>query len=185
MTDTEAQPVPESRRGDLVLLAVQVQVAVAVISVGVAVLALATGFGVPALRYYLVFGGVVAGGGAVLLACAYRPWWLNRWQWGAVLLAAVAGTAASLLVTRESGCCLFNFNVRSGYPFDFTGWSIGFDTVVSPAEAHAAARARPDQVTRWFDPIPLLADLVFWGYAGLILLFPIRFLLLRIRRSPA
>lgn len=175
---------PGSRRADLLLLASQIQVAVAVFSVAVGLLALATGLGADGLGYYAIFGTVVGIGGLVLLTTAYRPLRLNWWQWLVMGGAGVAGTAASLLVSRESGCCLFVFHVRSGYPFDFAGWSMGFDSVVSPAEAHTAARQRPDDVTRTFDPVPMVADAVFWAYAGLLVLLPVRQVarLVRLRR---
>lgn len=173
---------PGVRRADLLALAGQIQVAVAVFSVAVGLLALAAGLGTSGLGYYTVFGAVVGVGGVVLLTTAYRPLRLNWWQWLVVVTAGVAGTAASLLVSRESGCCLFVFHVRSGYPFDFAGWSMGFDSVVSPAEAHAAARQRPDDISRAFDPVPMVADTVFWAYAGLLVLLPVR-QLIRLRRG--
>jgi hypothetical protein len=165
---------PGLRRADLALLVSQIQVAVAVLSVAVGLLALATGLGAAGLDYYVIFGSVVGLGGVVLLATAYRPLRLTWWQWLVVGAAGVGGTAASLLISRESGCCLFVFHVRSGYPFDFTGWSIGLDSVVSPAEAHLAARQRPADVRHGFDPVPMVVDGVFWAYAGLLVLLPVR-----------
>jgi hypothetical protein len=173
---------PARRRADLAQLGSQVQVAVAVLSVAVALLALAAGLGATGLDHYAVFGGVVLVGGLALLAAAYRPLRLTWWQWLLVAVAGVAGTAASLLVRTESGCCLFSFHVRSGYPFDFTGWSMGFDDVVSVTQAYAAARDRPSEVSRSFEAVPMAADALFWAYAALLVVVPTRQVIRAFRR---
>jgi hypothetical protein len=67
---------------------------------------------------------------------------------GAVVL--VAGMLISALPVNATVCCMTAFAVRHGYPFTFLARNEG---------------------GRWHvDSQHLLADLLFWGYAGLIVL---------------
>jgi hypothetical protein len=174
----------ETRRADLALLGSQVQVAIAVLSVPVGLLGLTAALGATTLlAHYLTFGAVLIVGGAVLLICAYRPLRLSRWQWAAVLAAAVAGTAASLLISRESEGGLYVFTMHAGYPFDYMAWSADFDRVVPAAEARAFIRDNLGAVRSGFEPMAMLVDAAFWGYVGLLVLVPVRQIIRLARRD--
>jgi hypothetical protein len=99
---------------------------------------------------YLLFHGMLLVGGAVLLGLdgiAPRPGLLGYLAGGGVLLL---GTLVSALPTTNTVCCMPAFRTRHGFPFTL------------------AAR---DEGSRWHVDSPhLLADLMFWGYAGLIVL---------------
>jgi len=183
LTEGEATP-RDIRRADLALLGSQVQVAVAVLSVPVGLLAATAGLGATTmLSYYLTFGAVLMAGGAVLLLCAYRPLRLSLWQWVVVLAAAVAGTAASLLISRESDGGLYVFSLHAGYPFDYVVWSADFDQVIPADQARAFIRDNLGSVRSGFEPMAMLMDAVFWGYVGLLVLFPVRQLIRLARRD--
>lgn len=99
---------------------------------------------------YLVFHAVLVVGGGVLLAAP----WLGRdpGRAGYVTggLVAAAGMIAGAVPVRNTVCCLSAFDERHGYPFSI------------------AAR---DDAARWHvDSQHLIADLLFWGYAGLLAL---------------
>jgi len=95
-------------------------------------------------------------GGAVLLALdwvAPRPGLIGYLVGAAILLL---GTLISALPATTTVCCMSAFTVRHGYPFIFA--------------AH-------DEGLRWhINSQHLLADLMFWGYAGLLALVLISFL---------
>jgi hypothetical protein len=99
---------------------------------------------------FLLFHAVLVIGGGGLLALAWiapRPGVPGYVAGGTVL---VGGTLVSALPVATTVCCLPAFTVRHGFPFTFL--------------------ARDDG-TRWhIDGQHLLADLMFWGYAGLIVL---------------
>jgi hypothetical protein len=99
---------------------------------------------------YLLFHGMLLIGGVVLLALGWlapRPGFLGYFVGGAIL---VFGTLVSAVPATTTICCITAFSIRHGYPFTF------------------AAR---DPGGSWhIDSQHLLADAMFWGYAGLIVL---------------
>ncbi len=105
---------------------------------------------------YLVFHAVLVVGGGVLLAAP----WLGRGPGPAGYvtggLVAAAGMIAGAVPVRNTVCCLSAFDERHGYPFSI------------------AAR---DDAARWHvDSQHLIADLLFWGYAGLLALVAVALL---------
>jgi hypothetical protein len=101
-------------------------------------------------RSYLLFHAVLLVGGLVLVtfgrhSAGTGP--VARTAGGAVL---AAGMFFGTLPVNIATCCLSGYAVRHGYPFTFL--------------------AR-DEGDRWLvDSRHLLADLLFWGYAGLVVL---------------
>ena len=103
---------------------------------------------------YLLFHAVLIVGGIALLGVP----WLGRHPGAAGYLAGGVVAAAGLLITAvpvtDTVCCLSAFDVRHGFPFSFL--------------------ARYDQrgdAGRWhLDGQHLVADVLFWTYAGLIAL---------------
>ena len=99
---------------------------------------------------YVAFHVVLVAGGILLLAVP----WLGRDPGPAGYLAGGVVTAAGMVAgaapVRNTVCCLYAFDERHGYPFSLV--------------------AR-DDAGRWHvDAQHLLADLLFWGYAGLLVL---------------
>jgi hypothetical protein len=100
-------------------------------------------------RPYLLFHAMLLAGGLLLISfgrgAAGTP--MGYAAGGAVL---AGGMLAGALPVNAAACCLGGFAVRHGYPFSFLARNEG---------------------GRWHVDSPhLLADLLFWGYAGLIVL---------------
>ena len=101
---------------------------------------------------YFVFHCMLFIGGIVLLALGVlgeRPGAAGYVAGGVV---AAGGLAISGWPVSNTVCCMYAFSVRHGWPFTFMARDEG----------------------RWHvDSQHLLADLLFWGYAGLIVLVAI------------
>ena len=99
---------------------------------------------------YLIFHATLLVGGVLLLSLAWigpRPG-VPGYVAGAVTLAA--GTVISAIPVVSTVCCMTAFATRHGFPYTFVARNEG---------------------QRWhIDSQHLLADLLFWGYVGLIVL---------------
>jgi hypothetical protein len=101
-------------------------------------------------RAYLLFHVLLLIGGLLLISFGWGgagagP--VGRTAGGAVL---AGGMLISALPVNDAVCCLTAFAVRHGYPFSFVARHEG---------------------GRWhLDGPHLIADLFFWGYAGLLVL---------------
>lgn len=99
---------------------------------------------------YLLFNGMLVAGGAVLISLAAVPGRPGTAGYLAAAGVLVAGMSISTLLTSDTACCLGSLAERHGYPF--------------------AVLAR-DAGQGWqVDGGRLVADLMFWGYAGLLAL---------------
>ncbi|MEV6597327.1 hypothetical protein AB0M36_10740 [Actinoplanes sp. NPDC051346] len=99
---------------------------------------------------YLLFHGVLVVGGALLISLAsiaMRPSPALTIVGGLILAAGLLGSAVP---ADTAACCLDSFAQRHGYPFAILARDPG-------GEWHV-------------DSLHLGADLLFWGYAGLIAL---------------
>ncbi|WP_041832899.1 hypothetical protein [Actinoplanes sp. N902-109] len=105
-------------------------------------------------------GLVLAAGGLVLLM-PHRVG-LPLVPVGLVAAAgAVVGTAAGLLLLTTQIGGMFAYAMSRGWPYAWLGRTATADTT-------AAARALAERSAWHFDVINLLADLYFWGIAGLL-----------------
>jgi hypothetical protein len=100
---------------------------------------------------YLLFHAVLVAGGVLLISAA----WVGAGPGLAGYTLCVAVMAAGLLVSalprHDAGCCMTALAVRHGYPFTLAG--------------------RAGAGTHWqVDGERLAADLLFWAYAGLVVL---------------
>ncbi len=111
---------------------------------------------------YLLFHVVLVIGGVLLVGLAWigaRPGAVGYVTGAAVLLA---GVVLSALPENDAECCMTAFEERHGYPFTLAARNAG---------------------GRWhIDSQHLLADLLFWGYLGLVALLAVS--LLRRAASP-
>ncbi|AGL20961.1 hypothetical protein [Actinoplanes sp. N902-109] len=102
---------------------------------------------------YVFFHFIVLVGGVLLVSLAWigaKPG-IAGYVAGAAVL--VAGVVISAIPANDTVCCMKAFSERHGYPFTI------------------AAR---DAGTRWhIDSQHLLADLLFWGYLGLVVLLTV------------
>jgi hypothetical protein len=119
-------------------------------SVAIAVLNLVAELGRAPEPAYLIFHVVLLIGGLLLISLgqvAHGTGPAGYLAGGAVL---AAGMLFSALPVNNVVCCMSAFAVRHGYPFTFVARNDG---------------------GRWhIDSQHLLADLLFWGYAGLVVL---------------
>jgi hypothetical protein len=106
-------------------------------------------------------GAVLAAGGLVLLM-PHRIRLPGPLTVGAATVAALAGTAAGLAAAAGSTCCMFAYVVQRGWPF---GWASRGGVADDPDTARRLAGS-----TGWHvDAISLAADLLVFGYAGMVL----------------
>jgi hypothetical protein len=110
----------------------------------------------------LVAGAVATAGGAALIFLPRLGLRVRPAGVATVLATAVAGTAAGLFRVTEVTRPAFAYNAGRGYPF--LPLRRG-DTGETPALAKAAALRLPWNV----HADALLADLAFWGFAGVLL----------------
>ncbi len=97
---------------------------------------------------YLLFHGVLLVGG--LLLVSFGPGTIGPAGYAGFGAVLTGGTLISALPASDAVCCMSAYAVRHGYPFTFL--------------------ARDGDGRPHVDGPHLLADLLFWGYAGLIVL---------------
>lgn len=128
---------------------------------------------------FVLAGAILAAGGAALV-------FLHRLRLRpsppgviATVAVALAGTGAGLVHVSESLCCMFAYLVGRGYPFE---WLRRGHT----AETAAAAKSQALQQAWTPNWHSLLADAVFWGAAGVLLVVAVALVrrTMRRRRSP-
>jgi hypothetical protein len=117
-------------------------------SVAIAVLNLVAELGRAPERAYLVFHVVLLVGGLLLVSLDRGVAAAGPVGAGGAVLAG--GMIISALPAGDAACCMAAFAVRHGYPFAFLGRNEGAGWQV--------------------DAPHLVADLLFWGYAGLVVL---------------
>jgi hypothetical protein len=119
-------------------------------SVAIAILNLAAEIGRMPDRAYLLFHVLLLIGGLLLISLDRGAAGTGPAGYAAGGLVLAGGMLVSALPSNDAVCCLTAFAVRHGYPFTFLARNDG---------------------GRWHvDSQHLLADLLFWGYAGLIVL---------------
>jgi len=119
-------------------------------SVAIAILNLVAELdGVPE-RSYLLFHAVLLVGGLLLISYDWGTAGTGAAGYAAGGVVLAAGMSVGALPVNAAVCCLSGFAVRHGYPFAFLARNEG---------------------GRWhLDSQHLLTDLLFWGYAGLVVL---------------
>lgn len=134
------------------------------IAIGVVNLLVETDSSEPDTAYF-AFHVMIFIGGTLLLSVSLLPRGpsIAAYVTGAVTL--IAGMVVSGVPVSSQVCCMTAFDVRHGWPFTFVARDDG-----------------AGEAARWhIDSQHLLADLLFWGYAGLILLV----ILTLVQRTPA
>ncbi|MFI5932874.1 hypothetical protein [Actinoplanes sp. NPDC051494] len=97
---------------------------------------------------YLLFHFILLVGGVLLVSFAWIGVKPGIPGWSAGVAVMIAGVVFSALPANETVCCLTAFSERHGYPFTIMARDAG---------------------SRWHvDSQHLLADLLFWGYMGLV-----------------
>jgi hypothetical protein len=97
---------------------------------------------------YLIFHVVLLAGGFLLISLDRGAAGAGPFGAGGAVLAG--GMLVSALPVRDGACCMSAFAVRHGYPFTFLG--------------------RNESGGWHVDTAHLVADLLFWAYAGLVVL---------------
>ena len=101
-------------------------------------------------RAYLLFHVMLLVGGLLLVSLGWGAAGTGPAGYSAGAATLAGGMLLSALPVVDAVCCMTAFAVRHGYPFTFL--------------------ARHDGGRWHVDSQHLLADLLFWGYAGLIVL---------------
>jgi hypothetical protein len=139
---------------------------------GVLLSAAEVGSGYGASSPYLWFFGVLALGGAALLATLWRP--LGQTAPLVVAVAAIGpiGAAAGLAVERTEVCCAFAYHQARGFPFVWLGR--GFDSPDYLAAEQVATRMN-GIAWRVQSGEHALANVIFWACVALIVAVAVRF----------
>ncbi|MEV4417509.1 hypothetical protein [Catellatospora sp. NPDC049609] len=124
------------------------------------------------MSHWLVFGAVLAAGGAALLAAGLRGPVPGPLAWAAIAVLALAGLAASLLVVREDVCCMFAYHRGLGYPW---GW-LDSHAEAETMAAVEAIRADAGSLPKHLDPPKLVAAVLFWTAAAVLAVVPLTLL---------
>jgi hypothetical protein len=119
-------------------------------SVAIAVLNLVAELDRVPERPYLLFHVLLLIGGLLVISLGWGAAGTGPVGYCAGGAVLVAGMLVSALPANATVCCMTAFSVRHGYPFTFLARNEGGGWHV--------------------DSRHLLADLLFWGYAGLIVL---------------
>jgi hypothetical protein len=101
-------------------------------------------------RAYLLFHAMLLVGGSLLISLGRSAAGTGPAGCSAGAAILIGGMLFSALPVIDAVCCMTTFSVRHGYPFTFL--------------------ARNDGGGWHVDGQHLLADLLFWAYAGLVLL---------------
>jgi hypothetical protein len=115
----------------------------------------------PTAALDLTVGGVFTAAGLVLLM-PHRIRLPRLVTTIVMSMTAIAGTAAGLAASTERACCEFAYVVDRGFPFT---WAQQAALADDPATAERLARA-----AHWtVDLVSLATSLLFWAYAGMVL----------------
>jgi hypothetical protein len=101
-------------------------------------------------RAYLLFHTLLLVGGLLLISFGWGAAGTGPAGYAGFGLVLTGGMLVSALPANDAVCCMTAYSVRHGYPFTFLG--------------------RHDGGGWHVDSPQLAADLLFWGYAGLIVL---------------
>ncbi|GAA3903227.1 hypothetical protein [Actinoplanes auranticolor] len=101
-------------------------------------------------RAYLLFHAMLLAGGSLLISLSWSAAGAGPVSCAAGAALLAGGMLFSALPVIDAVCCMTTYPVRHGYPFTFL--------------------ARNDGGSWHVDHWHLLADLLFWAYAGLVLL---------------
>jgi hypothetical protein len=118
--------------------------------------------GGPDRRTFVLAGAVLAAGGAALVflhRTGVRPTAAGVL---APVLVGAAGAVAGLIRVTTDVCCAFAYLTGRGYPFEWLRRGGTADTL---------ATARAETLTKAWNVHwqPLIADVAFWGFAGVLL----------------
>ena len=108
---------------------------------------------------YLIFHTVLLAGGLLLLTMGKLPKTPGPIGYAVTAALAVLALVLAALPPTSIACCLGGLAVRHGYPLTILAWDAG--------------------QKRHFAPAYVVADLVFWSLAGLILLVAVTLVLPR------
>jgi hypothetical protein len=106
--------------------------------------------------------GVVLAAGGLVLLMPHRIRLPGRLTLGGAAVVALAGTASGLLMVAASACCTFAYVVQRGWPFAWLDkGAIADDATTARLVANTA---------EWrVDAISLVADLLVFAYAGMVI----------------
>lgn len=118
--------------------------------------------------HYLVSGVVLCLGGTLLLWSAGTGRTIGPASAAATVPVCLIGLALSLLVVRETVCCMFGYSRGRGFPWNMLHWHGSADTL----EEIQRLRSDPRLLDFSVDPFRIVMDSVFWWYAAVLAVLP-------------
>ncbi|WP_127934935.1 hypothetical protein [Nonomuraea polychroma] len=119
--------------------------------------------------HYLAFGASTCAGGLVLAWLGFTG---HRAGWVAWAVTAALGTAGlflSLLVVRETVCCMFGYHRGMGYPWGWLDSGASAETM----EQIEALRANPWRLEKTVDWPKVVLDGLFWWHIAVAATLPL------------
>jgi hypothetical protein len=138
---------------------------------GVLLTAAELGSGYGASSPYLWFFGVLALGGAALLATAWHPARLTTPVVVAIGVVAALGTAAGLAVERTAVCCAFAYHQTRGFPFPWMGRGFEWPDYLDDNQLAARMNGLGWELRSGEHAV---ANVIFWAFVALILVVAVR-----------
>jgi hypothetical protein len=119
--------------------------------------------------HYLAFGAALGAGGAVLVWAGFTGRRVGGLAWAVTAALGTAGLFLSLLVVRETVCCMFGYHRGMGYPWGWLDSAAAADTM----ERIDAIRADPGRLARTVDWPKVVVDGLFWWHLAVVAVVPV------------
>ncbi|MGP3913043.1 hypothetical protein [Nonomuraea sp. 10N515B] len=119
--------------------------------------------------HYLAFSASMCTGGVVLAWLGFtgrRACWV---AWAVTAALGAAGLFLSLLVVRETVCCMFGYHRGMGYPW---GW-LDIGGSAETMEQIEALRANPWRLEKTVDWPKVVLDGLFWWHVAVAATLPL------------
>ena len=118
--------------------------------------------------------------GLVLVYVGRRVPALRPGTWGGVfiLTGTILGSVVSIcVVSYQRICCMFAYNISSGYPFVAITRTLTVDSYMPWSQVYAHMQNYPGQIYWDVSWISLILNSLFYAYASVILIIALRFVL--------
>ncbi|TMR09945.1 hypothetical protein ETD86_41490 [Nonomuraea turkmeniaca] len=119
--------------------------------------------------HYLTFGASLCTGGVALAWLGFTGRRAGRAAWAVTLTLGAAGLFLSLLVVRETVCCMFGYHRGMGYPWGWLDSAASAETM----EQIEALRADPGRLEKTVDWPKVVLDGLFWWHIAAAAVLPL------------
>ncbi|MFI7698692.1 hypothetical protein [Nonomuraea sp. NPDC049480] len=119
--------------------------------------------------HYLAFGASLGAGGVILAWLGFTARRIGWIAWAATAALGTAGLFLSLLVVRETVCCMFGYHRGTGYPWGWLDSGASAETM----EMIETLRADPGRLEKTVDWPKVLLDGLFWWHVAVVVVAPV------------